>query len=49
MSNQHTPKYRKQKGRSHDRAFVDLSGQRIYLGEYDSPESKQEYHRVVIE
>lgn len=46
------PSYRKQKSRSKkqpDRAFVELSGQRIYLGEYDSPESKEAYHRLIAE
>jgi integrase len=28
-------------------AFVELSGKRIYLGKYDSPESKQRYDRQV--
>ena len=45
-----TPKYRKQKrpGRA-DQAFVELSGQRHYLGEYGNRESKQEYRRLVGE
>src|SRR5687767_7951668 len=45
-----TPKYRRQKlpGRA-DRAFVELNGKRIMLGLYDSPESREKYHRLVAE
>ncbi len=43
------PKYRRQKGKPHDRAFVVLDGQRLYLGRYDSPESHQRYHQPVAE
>jgi len=30
-------------------AFVDLDGRRVYLGEWDSPQSKQAYQRLLIE
>jgi len=43
------PKYRRQKGKHEDRAFVELSGQRIYLGQYGSPESREKYHRQLAE
>lgn len=33
------PTYRRQKGKTGDRAFVVLGGRRHYLGEYDSDES----------
>ncbi len=36
-----TPKYRRQKVRPYDRAFVELAGRRIYLGRYGTPESWQ--------
>jgi len=45
-----TPKYRRQRKRDgRDVAFVVLSGQRVYLGEYDTPESRAEYHRLLAE
>jgi len=43
------PKYRRQTGRSFDRAFVRLNGRRYYLGEYGTPESREEYKRVLAE
>ena len=45
-----TPKYRRQR-QTHgtDRAFVELNGKRHYLGPYNSPESKQAYHRLLAE
>jgi integrase len=43
------PTYRKQKTVGGDRAFVDLSGRRFYLGPYGSAESKLEYQRVLAE
>ena len=43
------PKYRRQKGEQGDRAFVELSGQRIYVGSYGSPESREKYHRQLAE
>lgn len=45
-----TPKYRRQKrSTGADRAFIELAGQRHYLGRYDSPQSKQHYHRLLAE
>ena len=32
-----------------DRAFVEIEGRRVYLGNYGSPESREEYHRVVAD
>ena len=42
----HTPKYRRQKrsGRP-DIAFVQLGDKRIYLGDFDTPQSRQKYHQ----
>ncbi len=44
-----TPKYRRQKARPHDRAFVVLEGKRLYLGGYGTPESRQRYDQVFHE
>ena len=44
-----TPKYCKQKRTSGDMAFVEIESQRIYLGRYDSPQSKQKYHQLMTE
>lgn len=44
-----TPTYRRHRSQGLDRAFVVLSGKRIYLGPYDTPESRQRYDRVVAE
>ena len=44
-----TPKHRKQKRAEGDIAFVELKRQRSYLGEYDSPESRQQYHHLLSE
>ncbi len=41
------PKYRHQKLRN--KAFVCVKGQRIYLGEYDSPESRTRYQEILNE
>lgn len=49
MPNQRIPKYRRHKAKKADRAFVELSGHRIYLGKWDSPESEEKYERVVGE
>ena len=49
MKKSGVPKYRRQKREGGDRAFVLLNGQRIYLGDYDSPESKQNYQRVLAQ
>jgi integrase len=50
------PKYRrkrfkKQRGQAKraDSAFVEIDGQRIHLGVYDSPESREKYERVTAE
>ena len=43
------PNYRRQKRKSGDLAFIDLSGQRRYLGEYGTEESQAEYRRVLAE
>ncbi|MCP4261789.1 MAG: site-specific integrase [Planctomycetes bacterium] len=49
MNKYSIPKYRKQTGRSFDRAFVSLNNRRYYLGEYGTEESQQEYRRVLAE
>ena len=43
------PKYRRQKVKGHDYAFVDLNGVRRYLGEYNTPESQEAYNRLIGE
>jgi hypothetical protein len=43
----HTPKYRLHKGRG--QALVQINGKQIYLGKYNSKESKEEYRRLVAE
>lgn len=43
------PKYRRQKSKPYDRAFVELNGQRIYLGRWDSPKSKEQYERLMAD
>jgi hypothetical protein len=42
-----TPKYRLH--RKSGRAFVELNGRRIYLGTYESPETRQKYHARIAE
>ena len=42
-----TPKYRLHKGSG--QALVQISGERIYLGKYDTEESKEKYRRLVAE
>lgn len=49
MTGKHLPRYRRQKSRHGDRAFVELGGRRVYLGPHDSPESRREYDRVLAE
>jgi hypothetical protein len=45
-----TPKYRRQaRAGGADLAFVELSGQRFYLGEYGSEESKEKYRQKIAE
>ena len=49
-ANPSIPKYRRQKRpQSCDVAFVELNGKRHYLGDYNTPESKQRYHRLLAE
>lgn len=44
------PKYRRQKRpNSADQGFVELNGQRFYLGHYGSRTSRREYHRLLAE
>jgi len=43
------PKYRKQKRKGQNLAFVELNGHRHYLGTYGSHESKQRYGRLLAE
>jgi len=43
------PKYRQQKRKGRNLAFVELNGHRHYLGPYESPESKQAYQRLLAE
>ncbi|MHC4938736.1 MAG: tyrosine-type recombinase/integrase [Planctomycetota bacterium] len=44
---QRVPKYRMHK--TTGRALVEIGGRRHYLGTYGSPESREEYHRLVAE
>ena len=45
------PKYRRLKRKRgwSDLAFVELSGRRVYLGEYGTSESRKRYHRLLAE
>lgn len=43
------PKYRRQRRKSGDLAFVEFDGRRIYLGVYGSDSSKQLYFQVLAE
>lgn len=43
----HTPKYRYHKGSG--QALVEIDGRRIYLGKFDTEESKEKYRRIVAE
>lgn len=52
----HTPKYRRQsfkkkrgQAKRADIAFVELNGERRYLGVYGSPESREAYDRIIAE
>ncbi|HUO08419.1 MAG TPA: tyrosine-type recombinase/integrase [Phycisphaerae bacterium] len=45
QGNTHIPNYCRHKAR--DLAFVRLDGRTLYLGRYDTPESRAEYDRVV--
>ena len=45
-----SPSYRRQKRKDgNDLAFVEINGKRHYLGAYNSPESRQAYHRLLAE
>jgi hypothetical protein len=41
------PKYRLHRGTG--QALVQINGDRIYLGVYDSPESHEQYRRILAE
>jgi hypothetical protein len=41
----HLPKYRLHKGSG--QALIQINGHRIYLGTYNSPESKEKYRRYI--
>ena len=43
------PKYRQQKRKGQNLAFVELNGHRHYLGPFESRESKQAYKRLLAE
>ena len=47
LSRQHLPKYRHYKPKN--LAVVRIDGRDVYLGRYDSPESREKYRRVVAE
>ena len=42
-----TPKYRFHKHTG--QAYVELNGQRLYLGKYDAPATREAYHRLIAE
>jgi hypothetical protein len=47
MPRKTTPKYRLHKARNY--AVVTIAGRDYYLGAYDSPESREKFHRLVAE
>ena len=47
MRQKRTPSYRRH--RASNRAYVEFDGHRIYLGRYGSPESREEYDRLIAE
>ncbi len=47
MPSRHTPKYRHYKPK--DLGMVVLDGHALCLGKYDSPESRERYHRLIAE
>ena len=49
MRNQRIPSYQRERSKSRDRAYVRLDGCRHYLGKYGSPESEEEYRRLIAE
>lgn len=49
MQDPKIPKYRRHHAGGRDRAFVELGGQRDYIGRYNSPESVQHHEQLVAE
>ena len=49
MNAPRTPKYRRHRSSGRDRAFVELDGQRTYLGTYGTAESVHRYDQLVAE
>ncbi len=49
MQKPQTPTYRRHRAGGRDRAFVELDGQRYYIGRYGSRESIQRYDQLVAE
>lgn len=47
MTRPRTPKYRHDKPK--DLGMVAIGGHAHYLGKYDSPESRERYHRLVAD
>jgi len=44
------PSYRRQRRRNQsDLAFVEIDGRRRYLGVYNTPQSREQYHRLLAE
>ena len=39
--------YRRHKSAGRDRAYVTIANRRIYLGEFDSPESHKKYAEII--
>ena len=49
MSKSKVPSYRRQRKPTGDLAFVKLDDQRIYLGAYNTSESRELYRKTVAE
>ena len=49
MAKKSVPKYRRQKSKKGDRAFVELGGTRRYLGEFGTSASREAYARALAE
>ncbi len=49
MPERKIPHYCQHKSKTANRAFVVLNGKRIYLGSYDTPQSREAYHRLIAE
>ncbi len=47
MSEKIVPAYRRHKSTSRDRAYVTIASRRIYLGEFNSPESHRRYAELI--